>query len=113
MLTMLTSLLCLLCLPSSSLVSHCQAALADFRERVRQYEAVYEPVGDSEAEGHPSVGYLKIINAGKKVVAFNCSGSHLLSQAPPFSRQSANQSATSHPIINHSSRPRSIDLPGM
>lgn len=27
-----------------------EAALADFRERVRQYEAVYEPVTESEFE---------------------------------------------------------------
>jgi len=35
-----------------------QAALQDFAERVKEYEAVYEPLEDGEAEGH--ISYIKV-----------------------------------------------------
>ncbi|KAL1496544.1 hypothetical protein AB1Y20_014150 [Prymnesium parvum] len=58
-------------------------ALADFRERVRQYEAVYEPLEDEEFDDEryrAGVGYLKMINAGSKTITFNGAGSFLLDQ---------------------------------
>lgn len=47
-------------------------ALADFRSRVANYERAYEPLGDWE-EDH-DLQYCKMINVGKKVVAYNISG---------------------------------------
>ncbi|KAI8337008.1 6-phosphofructo-2-kinase-domain-containing protein [Chlamydoabsidia padenii] len=47
-------------------------ALADFRSRVTNYERAYEPLGDWE-EDH-DLQYCKMINVGKKVVAYNISG---------------------------------------
>uniref|UniRef100_A0A7S4WAX8 6-phosphofructo-2-kinase domain-containing protein n=1 Tax=Ditylum brightwellii TaxID=49249 RepID=A0A7S4WAX8_9STRA len=41
-------------------------ALADFKERVRKYEAVYEEVCDYEDN---DIRYIKLINAGEKLVA--------------------------------------------
>ncbi|CAO3617750.1 unnamed protein product [Cunninghamella blakesleeana] len=49
-----------------------QEALADFRSRVANYERAYEPVGDWEEEN--DLEYCKMINVGKKVVAYNISG---------------------------------------
>ncbi|KAI9300309.1 6-phosphofructo-2-kinase-domain-containing protein [Cunninghamella echinulata] len=49
-----------------------QEALADFRSRVANYERAYEPVGDWEEENN--LEYCKMINVGKKVVAYNISG---------------------------------------
>ncbi|CAO3615452.1 unnamed protein product [Cunninghamella echinulata] len=49
-----------------------QEALADFRSRVANYERAYEPVGDWEEENN--IEYCKMINVGKKVVAYNISG---------------------------------------
>ncbi|OAD70117.1 hypothetical protein PHYBLDRAFT_134170 [Phycomyces blakesleeanus NRRL 1555(-)] len=47
-------------------------ALADFRSRVANYEKAYEPIGDWE-EDH-DIQYCKLINVGKKVIAYNISG---------------------------------------
>ncbi|KAI8081720.1 6-phosphofructo-2-kinase-domain-containing protein [Halteromyces radiatus] len=47
-------------------------ALADFRSRVANYERAYEPLGDWEEER--DLQYCKMINVGKKVVAYNISG---------------------------------------
>jgi 6-phosphofructo-2-kinase len=47
-------------------------ALSDFRSRVANYERAYEPLGDWE-EDH-DLQYCKMINVGKKVVAYNISG---------------------------------------
>jgi len=48
------------------------AALTDFKERVKKYEAVYEKVVDSEDDG--KVSYLKLYNVGQKVEIRRCSG---------------------------------------
>jgi 6-phosphofructo-2-kinase len=47
-------------------------ALADFRSRVENYEKAYEPIGDWEEEN--DIQFCKIINVGKKVIAYNISG---------------------------------------
>ncbi|ORX43173.1 bifunctional 6-phosphofructo-2-kinase/fructose-2,6-bisphosphate 2-phosphatase [Hesseltinella vesiculosa] len=47
-------------------------ALEDFRSRVANYERAYEPLGDWEEER--DLEYCKLINVGKKVVAYNISG---------------------------------------
>ncbi|KAI8641517.1 6-phosphofructo-2-kinase-domain-containing protein [Parasitella parasitica] len=47
-------------------------ALSDFRHRVANYERAYEPVGDWE-EDH-DIQYCKLVNVGKKVIAYNISG---------------------------------------
>lgn len=47
-------------------------ALQDFKTRVENYETAYEPVGDWEEER--DVQYCKLINVGKKVIAYNISG---------------------------------------
>ncbi|KAI7897245.1 6-phosphofructo-2-kinase-domain-containing protein [Mucor mucedo] len=47
-------------------------ALADFRSRVTNYEKAYEPIGDWE-EAH-DIQFCKLINVGKKVIAYNISG---------------------------------------
>ncbi|KAI7871517.1 6-phosphofructo-2-kinase-domain-containing protein [Spinellus fusiger] len=47
-------------------------ALADFRSRVMNYERAYEPIGDWEEEN--DIQYCKLINVGKKVIAYNISG---------------------------------------
>ncbi|ORZ23154.1 6-phosphofructo-2-kinase-domain-containing protein [Absidia repens] len=47
-------------------------ALKDFRSRVANYERAYEPLGDWEEER--DLQYCKMINVGKKVVAYNISG---------------------------------------
>ncbi|KAI8884488.1 bifunctional 6-phosphofructo-2-kinase/fructose-2,6-bisphosphate 2-phosphatase [Backusella circina FSU 941] len=47
-------------------------ALADFRFRVANYEKAYEPIGDWEEEH--DIQFCKIINVGKKVIAYNISG---------------------------------------
>ncbi|RCH78157.1 hypothetical protein CU098_004019 [Rhizopus stolonifer] len=47
-------------------------ALADFRSRVANYEKAYEPVGDWEEEN--DIQFCKLINVGKKVIAYNISG---------------------------------------
>ena len=41
------------------------AALADFKERVRKYEAVYEELVDTEDAG--KISYIKLFNVGQKV----------------------------------------------
>ncbi|CDH54905.1 fructose-6-phosphate 2-kinase fructose-6-biphosphatase [Lichtheimia corymbifera JMRC:FSU:9682] len=47
-------------------------ALADFKSRVSNYERAYQPVGEWE-EKH-DIQYCKLMNVGKKVVAYNISG---------------------------------------
>lgn len=47
-------------------------ALADFRARIKMYEASYESIGWYEEENH--VPYLKLIDVGRKMVAFNTNG---------------------------------------
>lgn len=47
-------------------------ALADFRSRVTNYEKAYEAIGDWE-EAH-DIQFCKLINVGKKVIAYNISG---------------------------------------
>merc|ERR1712157_339899 len=47
-------------------------ALADFKERVRKYEEVYETISDEkDVEG---IRYIKLINAGQKLVSNNLDG---------------------------------------
>lgn len=56
-------------------------ALADFRQRVRMYEASYQPLGKyEEVLGIP---YLKLIDVGRKMTAFNTNG-FLTTQAMEF-----------------------------
>ncbi|KAJ3394086.1 hypothetical protein HDU84_000114 [Entophlyctis sp. JEL0112] len=52
-------------------------AIADFRERMKNYEKVYETI--SEDEENNGISYIKIINVGKKVIAHNIHG-YLASQ---------------------------------
>ncbi|KAI8991750.1 6-phosphofructo-2-kinase-domain-containing protein [Mycotypha africana] len=47
-------------------------ALADFRSRVANYEKAYQPVGEWEEEN--DIQFCKLINVGKKVIAYNISG---------------------------------------
>ncbi|GAB5033839.1 bifunctional 6-phosphofructo-2-kinase fructose-bisphosphate 2-phosphatase [Nannochloropsis oceanica] len=47
-------------------------ALADFKQRVRAYEEVYEELGDDEDEGQ--ISYIKVYNVGRKVVTRNTTG---------------------------------------
>lgn len=49
-----------------------QAAIADFKERVRNYEKVYEELIDTEDNGR--IRYIKIYNVGQKVVTRRCAG---------------------------------------
>ena len=49
-------------------------AMADFMERVEQYEARYEPVDDAE-----ECAYIKLVNVGDKVITRRCGG-YLTSQ---------------------------------
>jgi len=46
-----------------------QAALADFIERVKQYETVYEPLSDKE-----QTSYIQLVNAGAKFISSNVDG---------------------------------------
>ena len=55
-------------------------ALADFRQRVQEYEKVYETVEDTEDGGQAC--YVKVYNAGEKIQARYCQGflqSHVVS----------------------------------
>eukprot|EP01084_Bolivina_argentea_P174685 302576_1 len=47
-------------------------ALADFKERVKRYEAVYETIDDEEDDNQ--VQYIKLYNVGQKVTTHNCKG---------------------------------------
>jgi hypothetical protein len=49
-----------------------EVALADFKQRVKAYEAVYEELGDDEDEG--GISYIKVYNVGRKVVTRNTTG---------------------------------------
>ncbi|GME71388.1 unnamed protein product [Ambrosiozyma monospora] len=53
-----------------------QLALEDFRNRLKNYEKVYETIDDDEERENEKfdIQYVKIINAGKKVVSYNISG---------------------------------------
>lgn len=48
------------------------AALKDFKQRVKAYEAVYETIEDNEDRG--DIQYIKLYNVGQKVVTRNCKG---------------------------------------
>ena len=51
-------------------------AMADFKERIAHYEETYVPVDDPDkgngTESH--LRYMKIINAGERLVIANCHG---------------------------------------
>eukprot|EP00571_Detonula_confervacea_P004402 CAMPEP_0172321638 /NCGR_PEP_ID=MMETSP1058-20130122/43927_1 /TAXON_ID=83371 /ORGANISM="Detonula confervacea, Strain CCMP 353" /LENGTH=399 /DNA_ID=CAMNT_0013037205 /DNA_START=53 /DNA_END=1252 /DNA_ORIENTATION=- len=47
-------------------------ALADFRQRVEKYEAVYEEISD-EADGS-NIRYIKLVNAGEKLISKGIDG---------------------------------------
>ncbi|CAO3669974.1 unnamed protein product [Rhizopus stolonifer] len=47
-------------------------ALSDFRDRVANYERAYEAIGEWEEEH--DYQYCKLVNVGKKVIAYNISG---------------------------------------
>ncbi|EPY50896.1 6-phosphofructo-2-kinase [Schizosaccharomyces cryophilus OY26] len=49
-----------------------EKSLRDFQERVRLYEQKYEPLGKFEED--LNLRYIKVIDVGKKVVAFNIRG---------------------------------------
>ncbi|CAN0173020.1 unnamed protein product, partial [Laminaria digitata] len=48
------------------------AALKDFKQRVKAYETVYETIEDNEDGG--DIQYIKLYNVGQKVVTRNCKG---------------------------------------
>lgn len=57
-----------------------ERALSDFVQRVREYEKVYQTVEDTE--DHGNVCYVKVYNAGEKIMARFCQGflqSHIVS----------------------------------
>ncbi|DAZ95915.1 TPA: hypothetical protein N0F65_012626, partial [Lagenidium giganteum] len=57
-----------------------EQALKDFRQRVAEYEKVYQTVEDNEDEGNAC--YVKVYNAGEKIQARFCQGflqSHIVS----------------------------------
>jgi hypothetical protein len=47
-------------------------ARRDFIERVKAYEAAYEPIEDEEDDGN--IAYVKVINVGQKTVTRLCTG---------------------------------------
>lgn len=53
-------------------------AMKDFKKRLLNYERAYETLDDEEEEYYESIGenlqYIKIINAGKKIISYNISG---------------------------------------
>lgn len=62
-----------------------QKALQDFKQRLINYEKVYETIDEDEEveNGKFDIQYVKIINAGKKVISYNISG-YLSSQCVFF-----------------------------
>ncbi|VEU22687.1 DEKNAAC103738 [Brettanomyces naardenensis] len=60
-------------------------ALQDFRNRLKNYEKVYETIDESEELENEKFGiqYVKIVNAGKKITSYNISG-YLSSQCVFF-----------------------------
>lgn len=62
-----------------------EKALLDFRKRLYNYEKVYETIDESEELENEKfdIQYVKIINAGKKVISYNISG-YLASQCVFF-----------------------------
>lgn len=56
-------------------------ALADFRQRVKMYEASYQTIG--EWEETLSIPYVKLVDVGRKMIAFNTNG-FLTTQAIEF-----------------------------
>lgn len=56
-----------------------EVAVKDFTERLRNYEKVYEPIGEYEEQnantnGQGSIQYVKMINVGKKIITYNIQG---------------------------------------
>jgi 6-phosphofructo-2-kinase len=52
-----------------------KVALAHFLKRVREYEAVYEPLAmDGAKDAEEELSYIKLYNAGRKVVLNRCYG---------------------------------------
>jgi 6-phosphofructo-2-kinase len=52
-----------------------KVALADFMKRVREYEAVYEPLAmDGAKDAEEELSYIKLYNVGRKVVLNRCYG---------------------------------------
>ncbi|KAJ3057115.1 hypothetical protein HK102_011100, partial [Quaeritorhiza haematococci] len=49
-----------------------EVAMRDFQERIRNYERAYETIGEEEES--KGVSFIKIINVGKKVIAYNING---------------------------------------
>ncbi len=47
-------------------------AVADFKARIKHYEAVYEPIDDDESEQH--LTYVKLINSGRQIMSNNLRG---------------------------------------
>lgn len=62
-----------------------EVALSDFRSRLHNYEKVYETIDEEEENENEKfdIQYVKIINAGKKVISYNISG-YLSSQCVFF-----------------------------
>lgn len=62
-----------------------EMALRDFRHRLQNYEKVYETIDATEEHNNEKNGiqYVKIINAGKKIISYNISG-YLSSQCVFF-----------------------------
>ncbi|KAI9143649.1 6-phosphofructo-2-kinase-domain-containing protein [Paraphysoderma sedebokerense] len=48
------------------------AAIADFKARMSNYERAYQPLGDFEEK--LDLSYIKVINVGKKIVEYNIQG---------------------------------------
>jgi len=48
---------------------------------VKEYESVYETLGDDEDDG--LVSYIKVFNVGKKIISLNCGG-YLKSQISQY-----------------------------
>ncbi|GMM28485.1 6-phosphofructo-2-kinase [Martiniozyma asiatica (nom. inval.)] len=62
-----------------------EIAVNDFRQRVKNYEKVYQTIDEQEEQDNEKydVQYVKIINAGMKVISYNISG-YLASQCVFF-----------------------------
>ncbi|KAL1529317.1 hypothetical protein AB1Y20_000271 [Prymnesium parvum] len=57
-----------------------EQALLDFIQRVKAYEKVYEPITDEEAEAtaYPPMRYIRVVDAGKKLVVFQLDGDSIV-----------------------------------
>jgi len=49
-----------------------EEAIKDFKERMLNYEKAYQTIGDVEEK--EEISYVKVINVGRKVVAYNIQG---------------------------------------